>query len=146
MKMQKNTSPVLVTLAIYNNSTEAYLAKSILEAQGVRCFLENESINMLYVNALGGVVLKVSNIDFDEAYSILQELRKKRNPGADLAIKEINAMFVCPSCGQLNENNSSIMQKKSFFQKLLLGFGFKKNVIVCDFCLASFEKDELVKK
>ncbi|MCO6495473.1 MAG: DUF2007 domain-containing protein [Bacteroidetes bacterium] len=144
--MQKNKTPILVTLAIYNSSTEAYLAKSRLEAQGIRCFLENESVNMLYANALGGVVLKVSNTDFDEAYTLLQELRKNKKQNSESALKELNAMFVCPSCGQLNEDNKSITQKQPFLTKLLINLGIRNHKIVCDYCLATFSKDELVRK
>ncbi|MBX2985346.1 MAG: DUF2007 domain-containing protein [Bacteroidia bacterium] len=146
MKLQKNNVPLLVTLAVFNNSTEAYLVKSTLETQGIRCFLENESINMLYANALGGVVLKVANTDFDDAYVLLQELNRSKSQRTDLGLHEINSMFVCPACGQLNENNKSIIQKKSFWQKMLIGLGLKSHKIICDYCLASFDKSELIKK
>lgn len=71
-----NSHPILVTVITFNNIVEAQMAKNVLELEGIQCFLENENMNTLYGNALGGVTLKVAGTDLQKAKDIL----KKKNP------------------------------------------------------------------
>ena len=68
----------LVTVADYYFSPLAYLSKAKLESEGIQCFVFDEYIinaNWLYLIAIGGVKLKVSESDAREAIRILQEVR-----------------------------------------------------------------------
>lgn len=71
--MENKNEPTLMTIATFNSGTEAHIVVSLLESRGVPCYLENEAMNTLYANVLGGVILKVSSEDFEEAKKILSE-------------------------------------------------------------------------
>ena len=65
----------LVIIARYRDLPQAGLDKSILEGQGIPCFLDNEftvGVNWLYSTALGGVKLKVLEEDVDQAKELLE--------------------------------------------------------------------------
>ena len=50
----------LVTIATFNNVTEAYVVKARLEAEGIPCRLHDVNINTLIpTNTFGGVKLQV---------------------------------------------------------------------------------------
>jgi hypothetical protein len=64
-----------VTVATYNNSLEANLAKQLLEAEGIRCYLANESTVDLAWHltvAVGWIKLQVHQSDVALAKSILE--------------------------------------------------------------------------
>ncbi|WKN41488.1 putative signal transducing protein [Tunicatimonas pelagia] len=66
----------LVTIKTFDNPIEAHLMKSKLENENITCFLFDENIvglNPLYNITVGGVKLKVSKIDLDEAATIIEE-------------------------------------------------------------------------
>ncbi|MEM8966424.1 MAG: DUF2007 domain-containing protein [Bacteroidota bacterium] len=66
----------LVTIKTFDNPIEAHLMKSKLENENIICFLFDENIvglNPLYNITVGGVKLKVSKIDLDEAATIIEE-------------------------------------------------------------------------
>jgi hypothetical protein len=134
--------PILVTIATFNTLNEAYNAKNLLETNGITCFLENESLNALYVNALGGVKLKISPTEYDKAHKILypkteNELARKTD---DLRF------FVCPSCGQLNEEVKLQSNRYGFLGQLMRGLGLDSPKVICGFCNDSFEKKDLFRK
>lgn len=69
-------SQQLVTIAQYRDLPSAGLAQSILESEGITCFLDNQymvGINWLYSNALGGVKLKVAESDAEKALRLLED-------------------------------------------------------------------------
>lgn len=85
IKKQKLKSPRqllrndLVTVARFGNSMEAQLARTKLQSQKIESYVFDENmISMMpvYDLALGGVRLKVGEIDLDEASKVLGELNR----------------------------------------------------------------------
>lgn len=136
--MTLHNSVVFLELASFNTLNEAYLAKNQLEIEGIRCFLENESINLLYANALGSVKLKVPASEFEKAYLILNP--KKAKP------LEIDApsFFLCPTCGQLNENFQPVQTESGLLERIAHFLGLSKPKIVCKHCKDTFTQVELL--
>lgn len=67
----------LVTIATFNEPTQAHILKGRLEAEGILCFLGDEHIvgaHPLYAVAVGGVKLKVTENDVEEAKAILRRI------------------------------------------------------------------------
>ncbi|MCJ8167233.1 DUF2007 domain-containing protein [Pontibacter sp. E15-1] len=67
----------LITIATFNDVTEAYILKGRLESEGILCFLGDEHIigaHPFYSVAVGGVKLKVTENDEDEARGILKQI------------------------------------------------------------------------
>jgi hypothetical protein len=58
-----------IVLAIYNNVVEANIAQEKLKANGIDSFLEDE--NVMGLNPLGGIELKIFSKDKDAAEKIL---------------------------------------------------------------------------
>ena len=55
---------------------DAYLAKALLEAEGIEVFLQDELTTQVfnfYSNALGGVKMLVPSSDADKAIALLKE-------------------------------------------------------------------------
>lgn len=65
----------LITIATFSNSIEAHISRSLLESQGIPCFLKDEhtiNANPMYHLALGGIKLQVWEKDVERAMAILQ--------------------------------------------------------------------------
>jgi hypothetical protein len=60
-----------VVLSIYNNVVEANLAQEKLKESGIDSFLQNE--NVMGLNPLGGIELKIFSKDKETAEKILVE-------------------------------------------------------------------------
>lgn len=60
----------MITIASYANATDAYIAKGLLESQGIRCELKNENIPQTL--PIGSVELMVNEQDADRAVEILE--------------------------------------------------------------------------
>ena len=60
-----------IVLSIYNNIVEANIAQEKLKANGIDSFLENE--NVMGLNPLGGIELKIFSKDKEAAEKILAE-------------------------------------------------------------------------
>lgn len=69
MGIQRNNKTIV--LKIFNTSLEAGIAKSKLQAKGIESFLENE--NVVGLNPLGGIELKVFSKDLERAKKILSQ-------------------------------------------------------------------------
>ncbi|MDX5437376.1 MAG: DUF2007 domain-containing protein, partial [Pontibacter sp.] len=68
----------LVTIATFNEPTEAHILKGRLEAEGILCFLGDEHIvgaQPFYSVAVGGVKLRVTEQDVEEAKTILSRIQ-----------------------------------------------------------------------
>jgi hypothetical protein len=66
----------LITVRSYWNLLEAELAKGVLEAAGIECFLFDDNMlrmDWFNANAIGGVKLRVDPQNVDEATRILNE-------------------------------------------------------------------------
>jgi hypothetical protein len=63
-----------VVLRTYRDMPAAYVDKSVLDAAGIRCFLQDANIvrmDWLWSNAMGGIKLVVNEADAEDAKSIL---------------------------------------------------------------------------
>jgi len=89
----------LVTIASFNSLGEAYVARSILTAEGIDCYLADEHIvglNWFYSIAVGGVKLRVRAGD---AKTALLLIRSK--PVSPEAFEDVAGKFeeiMCPKC------------------------------------------------
>ena len=63
----------MATIKIFNNPTDFHMAKSYLVSAQIECFGQDEYINQVYANALGGVKLQVSSNQAEEAIRLLIE-------------------------------------------------------------------------
>lgn len=100
MRLAKCPSPVygnmkthrMITIASFPDLPSAYLARSLLEASGIPCFLANEyliGVQWGYAPAVGGVELAVHEQNRQEALALLAE------NDARLALVEMR----CSVCG-----------------------------------------------
>jgi len=91
----------LVTVASFRDIPSAGLAQSILESEGINCFLDNQftvGVNWLYSNALGGVKLKVNKSNAEKAIELLKSL----NDPVEVSAQPEEGMLpdsACPNCG-----------------------------------------------
>ncbi|MDE2755718.1 MAG: DUF2007 domain-containing protein [Acidobacteriota bacterium] len=66
---------MLITIASFDHTLDANLAKTRLEAEGIDCILTDEhitSMNWFWVPAIGGVRLQVRESDAERAVEILE--------------------------------------------------------------------------
>lgn len=115
----------LVTVRTFTYAHEAAVARSLLRAEEIFCFLKDEltiQANPFYSNALGGVKLQVRSEDAARASEILR----------DLAIEEPQTITIrtatgtideCPAC-QSHELSLIRKPSKSLFGLSLLFLGF----------------------
>lgn len=61
----------MITIAEYINTTDAYIAKGLLESEGIPCELKNEMIGQTL--PVGGVLLQVNEEDVERAQTILND-------------------------------------------------------------------------
>ena len=70
----------LVTIGIYNNPHEAYVAKSLLESCDIQTWIQDENIVGLATimgPAFGGMKLQVKEEDYDAALEILEQAEEE---------------------------------------------------------------------
>lgn len=101
----------LVTIATFNELTEAHILKGRLEAEGILCFLGDEHIvgvQPFYSVAVGGVKLKVTEGDVAEARAILARIQEGSGQfdydTIEMAppTQEYTRTLTCPNCGSDN--------------------------------------------
>ncbi len=100
----------LITIATFNDVTEAHILKGRLESEGILCFLGDEHIvgaHPFYAVAVGGVKLKVTENDVEEAKAILKNIRQGDTifdydtidlVTTDAEIPDEGKVFKCPRC------------------------------------------------
>lgn len=135
----------LLTVKIFQNTSEAHLFKLRLESEGIDCYLFDENINsmnMLYGVATGGIKVKVNASDTERVKSVLQKIEEEQK-AKDIFIK-------CPVCEstQHYKNFVSIKGWKAFWATLLSSLFFaypiyQKTVYKCKECDTEFEKGEI---
>jgi predicted RNA-binding Zn-ribbon protein involved in translation (DUF1610 family) len=125
----------LITIATFNEVTEAHILKGRLESEGILCFLGDEHIvgaHPFYAVAVGGVKLKVTENDVEEAKAILKKIRQGNTlfdyDTIDLVSDTTEESTIeeptkCPRCG-----STDIGIKSSFLQAL---FGTKYKCNTC---------------
>lgn len=63
------------TVISFNYSHEVGVVKSLLESEGIECFVKDEftvQVNPFYSNAVGGIKLQVKSSQYEEAVSVLK--------------------------------------------------------------------------
>lgn len=88
----------LVTIEVYSSVGKAELMRSVLEEQGVTCYLADDQIaamDWLLMSAVGGVKLQVAQQDVDRAQVLLAEAAKNAERKS-----EVDVEFECEECGQ----------------------------------------------
>jgi len=66
----------LITVKVFNFQNDLHLAKSFLESEGIKCFVQDELVNQVYpfgTNAFGGIKLQVSSEQGEQAVQLLIE-------------------------------------------------------------------------
>lgn len=118
-------------LATFEYSTEAQLAKSRLDAEGISTMLMDEKTidsDPLISQAIGGVKLLVLNDDLQKALKIYNAIRayevdKNGNP------------IPCPSCNSTHILIAPLERKNIFY--MLFPF-FEKTKYICNTCKSIF--------
>ena len=72
MDTTTNLTDTLVVLQTYDNSTQAEIARSMLECAGIFCALHGEYMSTIYTIGAFPVRLMVRAEDFEKAQSLLQ--------------------------------------------------------------------------
>lgn len=65
---------MLVVLRTFSDNVEAYIAKGVLESNGIVCILNDEIMSSVYpltLTSIGGIKLLVRREDLDKAEEIL---------------------------------------------------------------------------
>lgn len=89
----------MVTVAKYRDLSEAIVARSVLEAADIACFLRDENtvrMDWLWSNLLGGLRLQVATADVERAEDLLAQQSPRT---IDLGGGEEFRSPVCPQCG-----------------------------------------------
>jgi hypothetical protein len=115
----------LVTVRTFTYAHEAAIARSLLRAEEIFCFLKDEltiQANPFYSNALGGVKLQVRGQDADRAAEILKSFTTEEPQ--TITIRTSNGTLdECPAC---ESHELSLIRKpsKRLFGLSLLFLGF----------------------
>lgn len=109
----------LVTIRTFDNPLEAHLFRTVLENEGVSCEVFDEimvGLNPLNNITLGGVKLKVTEDQLEQALSILQKVEE--SPYKD----ESDETRCCPNCGseKLYSGFKSLKGTKGFFSAIFI--------------------------
>jgi hypothetical protein len=122
------TSPPLVTVGQYRDATEAFVARAMLESEGICCFLQDENMvrmDWLWSNLIGGLRLKVAAEDEARALEMLS------SPMPDTFSVEGDGEYaqpVCPKCGSIEVVLHDGMLKPAATVLLVMGTPLLPNV------------------
>ncbi|MFD3000729.1 DUF2007 domain-containing protein [Pontibacter toksunensis] len=136
-----------VTIATFNELTEAHIMKGRLEAEGILCFLGDEHIvgaQPFYAVAVGGVKLKVTAQDAEEAFAIMAKIQGGTseylyNDDLEMAPpmqEHVAPAKTCPNCGSDNFSEEKYNKTVFSISYLLLGFPlpFMSRKFICYNC------------
>jgi hypothetical protein len=118
-------------LDIFEYSTEAQVAKTKLEAEGLQMMLMDEKTvdsDPLISQAIGGVKLLVHNDDLKDAKRIYSRIRS-------YAKDENDELFECPNCSSHKVLIAALQRKNLFY--MLFPF-FEKTRKQCTVCNTIF--------
>ncbi|NIO15892.1 MAG: DUF2007 domain-containing protein [Deltaproteobacteria bacterium] len=137
----------LVTVATFTDVIEAKIVQSMLESEGIYCFVQDENIvgiNWLYSAAVGGVKLKVRESDRDEAAMLLSgDVRIEEVPQfTPVERGESEDRGRCPACGSEDLFREHVSKRAFFLSWILLGFPvpFFKTTYRCLRCRRTWKK------
>ena len=134
------TQNAFVTIAKYQYSSEAQIAKGRLEADGIDVFLaDNLTIDTdpLVSNAIGGVKLKVYSQDERAARDILKSIKV-------YSLDNDGNPVVCPNCKQQHVELFSTVTSFKSLVAFLFGFLFStlpfhtRYKYICEDCKTEF--------
>ena len=100
----------LVTIFVYQNSFDANVAKSQLQAEEIPSYVFDDNTNNLHPNltlALGGITLKVNSTDLDQAKQILKLEDRTQIPEK------------CPFCSKPTVELNTTNLKSGFLSTIL---------------------------
>lgn len=66
------TNESMVVLKLYDNTTQALIAKSMLDSAGIFSVLNDEYMSTLYITAAFPIRLMVREVDAQEAMTLLE--------------------------------------------------------------------------
>lgn len=116
-----NDADKIVVFQTFSDPVNANIAKGLLDAHGIECFLSDENIitlNPLYNNAVGGIKLNVFEKDIDCISSILKSDYIPETTSEFTGNEKGN--IICPNCHSDNVSyGGSIKRKFGYFDVLL---------------------------
>ncbi len=126
-----------VTVATFNLAHQAHLVKGKLESEGIPCIITDEhtiTMNWFYSYALGGIKVKVLEINYQKALRILKDDFSEELKDVDVNddsepasnyICDINDLHesevACPYCHSLDIILTCQEYPKTLLNKLTLG-------------------------
>lgn len=129
----------IITIAQFDSLQDAYFAKSLLEAHGVRSFLANENATrvMMHPHMSGGIGLQIASRNLATARELLSTAHSGSDePVAELADEAIDeSRAMCPQCGG-TRSEAATGGAFAVLNLLLLGLPllFARNRRKCGFC------------
>lgn len=97
--------PIFVTVASFISPWDAHIAKGLLESEGIPVVIRNEhhvSVNWTLSNALGGVLLQVTEENANRAQKVLESVHTGEPKQAIKQQFPDMVENVCPQCTSLN--------------------------------------------
>jgi hypothetical protein len=133
-----NHTMEFILLQTFNNYIDAHIVMGRLEEEGIQCWLKDENtvtINPIWTNAVGGIKLMVSEIQYERASHLLRQY-----------VEEKKSRLACPNCKSNNIDLVSSPRKAVNWFSALAGFFFGDYAIAaektwhCFDCKADFEE------
>jgi len=69
----------LVSIAEFDNVNDAYVIKSRLEAEGIRCYLSNENLNSIFGASISFAQVKLQ-VNFNDSFKAMDILYEEEGP------------------------------------------------------------------
>ena len=143
------TTEPLVTVAAFSFPLKAHVFRTLLESEGIPCFVLNENISRAYPHltyATGGVLLKVRESDAEKAQQILRETQETLSDQADITDEEIEdaeeeeetaEKESCPRCNLVITDDMKPRNPSPFFLR-----PFLKKKRQCPYCGYRWKKED----
>lgn len=135
----------LVTIATFDNSVDAYLNKSKLEANGIQTFIEDEFIvtmDWFYSNAIGGIKLKVKEKEADTAKRIISSEPKDIFLAQETGNDDWKATQ-CPNCKSYSVKYEKYSRRFALLAMFICGLPllYTNEIWSCFACKAKWDND-----
>lgn len=132
-----------LTIKVFDSAIEAHILKSKLESEDIECHIFDEnivSLNPLFNYAVGGIKLKVNELDFEKAITIVKEIDDQPYTNNQ------NEVIKCPNCSskELYSDFKSMKDLKGVISAII-SFIFTvfpiyyKSVYKCKICHTEFK-------
>jgi len=134
-----------ITIMTFTLPSDAYLAQSFLESEGIETMLLDELMAQgnIYANAIGGVKLQVKEFDYQRGLLVLKKggYTPDENPEFEQQIEvvidnNITDKTICPFCGSKNTSKKKEQNTITDIVYAVLGVfsPLFKNTTVCSDC------------